>query len=179
MFTENVKSHFFIAWAVVTLLIQALAGCGKDEMKLSADDEKAVETFLTRCVANAPDFPDSAEEFSSDGYVNKTALDQHLLEKPDGGFAGPGFAGMEGGKENGAEPNGCLVYVPGLKANALAKKIQSNIRKLAGKVSYKKLKGDFYWILTDHNPKQVIAFVAAKKDGRFSGHTLMMISELK
>lgn len=137
---------------------------------------KSVQTFQQLCLQPAPALPKDPAVFASRGYVKPTR-DTAVFGNAQGGFAGIGFAGMEGGASSSKKPNGCLVYFKGLNATRAAALTDAAMRKRFKFVERKQVNGDHYWIIQDFAPRMFLAFVAPKTTGTYSGHTLLMITE--
>jgi hypothetical protein len=156
-----------------------VAGPGvAQETSVNAQITKSVETFESVCLAAAPGFPKDTKAFASRGYVNATK-DPAVLGNAENGFAGLGYAPIEGDPTTSPTTNGCLVYFKGLDADGAATLLDTAMARRFKILERSKIDRDTYWVIRDFSPRRFVAFVAPKPDGNYAGHTLLMIAEHK
>ena len=154
------------------------SGAAAGDAKLTEVIGRSVDAFSAVCLPNLPAFPKDGKDFSAFGYA--TAFkDPGMFSRAGGGFAGIGYAAVEGGPRTAHEPNGCLVYFPGLAAEAAVPLFDKAMSRKFKLIEKQTIGSDYYWTIRDFAPRRFIAFVAPKAEGTYAGHTLLMITEQK
>ena len=138
-----------------------------------ATNVRSVDTFDSVCLGSLPKFP-SVEAFAAAGY-SEASQDADVKGSKQGGFAGLGRVGIG---DTDKRLNGCLVYVPGLDGDGLTRAVVERLqRRFAKLIPLSKNGNDSYWGIGDFAPANgFIVFVSPKPDGKFAGHTLLMVS---
>jgi tetratricopeptide (TPR) repeat protein len=156
-----------------------------------AEITQAVAAFESQCLTKLPTLPKVAAGFAIHGYTEKTD-DPNIFAKPGGGFAGLGLADVvaddadkpdksdkaeKKADKSGKPPHaGCVVYVKGLETAPVIKAVEAVSGRRFKKSKKLNDAKDFYLGVMDYAPRNgFIIIVAAKLDGKFAGHTLVMV----
>lgn len=142
-----------------------------------ADAGYAIAAFRDGCLKPGQDDSQVYEIFKEYGFSEPTD-DKLVFEWSGVGYAGFGLVANEGAED---EPGigGCFVYLKGTPTIKVATTVNSLLVEKSKNIKTKKIKNDYYWIMPEVDGVRPLVIVSEKNSGKYAGHVMMMLTELK
>ena len=142
-----------------------------------ADAGYAIAAFRDGCLKSGQDDSQVYEIFKEYGFSGPTD-DKLVFEWSGVGYAGFGLVANEGAED---EPGmgGCFVYLKGTPTIKVATTVNSLLVEKSKNIRTKKIENDYYWIMPEADGVRPLVIVSEKNSGKYAGHVMMMLTELK
>lgn len=142
-----------------------------------ADAGYAIAAFRDGCLKTGQDDSQVYEIFREYGF-SKPTDDKLVFEWSGVGYAGFGLVANEGAKDESGI-GGCFVYLKGTPTIKVATTVNSLLVEKGKDIRTKKIEDDYYWIMPEVKGVRPIVIVSEKNSGKYAGHVMMMLTELK
>lgn len=142
-----------------------------------ADAGYAIAAFRDGCLKPGQDDSQVYETFKEYGFSEPTD-DKLVFEWSDVGYAGFGLVANEGAEDE-LGMGGCFVYLKGTPTIKVATTVNSLLVDKSNNIRTKKIENDYYWIMPEADGVRPLVIVSEKNSGKYAGHVMMMLTELK
>jgi len=142
-----------------------------------ADAGYAIAAFRDGCLKSGQNDSQVYETFKEYCFLEPTG-DKLVFEWSGVGYAGFGLVANEGAED---EPGmgGCFVYLKGTPTIKVATTVNSLLVEKSKNIRTKKIENDYYWIMPEVDGVRSLVIVSEKSSGKYAGHVMMMLTELK